>query len=170
MSSPANKNIKTSVEKTTDNHKLVYSMTTADETADNKNFGGDNVTAEIGGDIIANVNIDDDASMNTDSNVDNKKTGVAGKKETYSSDTKVVLDLVSKVVLLSDYDAQWPKTPSAPSSSKTSITGGNLNVDDNHDAEDDGKEYSMEDMGEDANEVDIKDEVDDEDEVLHYTG
>jgi hypothetical protein len=55
-------------------------MTTADNTADNKNFGGADVDAKISGDDVDDVNIDDDASTNTDSNVHNKKTGGAGKK------------------------------------------------------------------------------------------
>jgi hypothetical protein len=139
MSSRSNKNIKTSGGKTTDNHKLVYNMTTADETTDNKNLRGDDVDSMIGGEDDDDVNIDDDA--------DDKKTGVAGKNETDSSDDEVMLDPVSKAGLLSDYDAHWPKTPYVPPSSKTSTTGDNPNVDDNHDSEDDGKEYNMEDVG-----------------------
>jgi hypothetical protein len=109
MSSPDNKNIKTSGGKTIGNHKLVYNMTTADEMSDNKNLRGDDVDSMIGGEDANDVNIDDDA--------DNKKTGVAAKKETDSYDAEITLDPVSKAGLLSDYDAQWPKTPAVPSSS-----------------------------------------------------
>jgi hypothetical protein len=153
MSSPDNKDINTSGGKTTDNHKLVYNMTNVDETADNNNSGGDNIEAKIGGDDVDDVKIDDDASTKTDSNVDDNNTGVAGKRETYSYYAEVVLDPVSKAALLSDYSAQWPDITYVPSYSKTSITGDNLNVDDNHDAEDDKKEYNMEDVGDDVNEV-----------------
>jgi hypothetical protein len=151
MSSLVNKNIKTSGGKTTDNHKLVCNMMTADETADNKNFGGDGVDAKTGGDDVDDENIDDDASTKTGSNADDKNTIGAGIKETNSSDGEVMLDPVSKAALLYEYDAQWPKTPSVPSSRKMSV---DLNVDDNNDAVDDGKEYSMEDIANDANEVD----------------
>jgi hypothetical protein len=152
MSSPENKNIKTSGGKTINNPKMVYNMTTADEMPDDKNLRGDDVDSMIGGEDADDVNIDDDA--------DNKKTGVAGKKETYSSDAEITLDPVSKAGLLSDYDAQWPKTPSVSSSSKTSTIGDNTNLDEHHVAEDDVKEYYMEDLGKDANEVDDEDDVD----------
>jgi hypothetical protein len=103
--------------------------------------------------------------MKTDSNVDHKKTVVAGKKEAYSSDAEVMLDPVSKAGVLSYYDAQWPQKPHVPSSSKTSITGDNPNVHDNHDAEDDGKYYNIENVGDDPNGVVDEDEVDGDDEV-----
>jgi hypothetical protein len=153
MASPHNKNIKTSGGKTIDNHKLVYNMTTADEMPDDKNLRGDDVDSMIGGEDADDVNINDD--------VDNKKTGVAGEKETDSADAEITLDPVSKAGLLSDYDAQWPKTPSVPSSNKMSTTGDNTNLDEHHVAEDDVKEYNMEDMGKNANEVDDQDDVDD---------
>jgi hypothetical protein len=105
MSSPDNKNSKTSGEKTIDNHKLVYNMTAADEMPDempdDKNLRGDDVDSMIGGEDADDVNIDDDA--------DNKKTVVAGKKETYSADAEITLDPVSKAGLLSGCDAQTPK-------------------------------------------------------------
>jgi hypothetical protein len=153
MSSPDNKDIETSGGKTIDNPKLVYNVTTADEMPDDKNLRGDDVDSMVGGEDADDVNIDDDA--------DNKKTGVAGKKETDSSDAEITLDPVSKAGLLSDYDSQWPKTPSAPSSSKTSTTGDNTNLDEDHVVEDNVKEYNMEDVGKDANEVDDEDDVDD---------
>jgi hypothetical protein len=138
MASPVNKNINTSGGKTTDTHKLVYNMTTvADETADK--FGGDDVDVKTSGDDIDDVNIDADVSTNTGSNAYYKNTGGAGEKETDSYDAEGVLDPVSKAALLSEYGDQWPKTPSTPSSSKTSNTGDDPNVDDNHDAVDDGK-------------------------------
>jgi hypothetical protein len=49
MSSPDNKNIKTSGGKTVDNPKLVYTMTTADEMPDDKNLRGNDVYSMIGG-------------------------------------------------------------------------------------------------------------------------
>jgi hypothetical protein len=129
---------------------------TADETADNKNFGGEEVDAKTGGDDVDGVNIDADASTETGSNVDDKNTCGAGGNETYSSDAEVMLDSVSKAALLFEYDAQWPNTPSTPSSSKTSNTGDDPNVDDNDNVGDvdDGKEYNMKYVGDDANEVD----------------
>jgi hypothetical protein len=153
MSSPDNKNLKTSGGKTIDNPKLVYNMTTADEIPDDKNLRGNDVDSMIGVEDADYVTIDDDA--------DNKKTGVSGKKETDSSDAEITLDPVSKAGLLSDYDSQWPKTPSVPSSSKTITTGDNPNLDEHHVAEDDVKEYNMEDVGKDANEVDDKVDMDD---------
>jgi hypothetical protein len=132
-------------------------MTTADEMPDNKNLRGDDVDSMIGGEDANDVNIDDDA--------ENKKTGVAAKKETDSYDAEITLDPVSKAGLLSDYDAQWPKTPYVPSSSKTSTTGDNPNLDEHHVAEDDEKEYNMGDVGKDANEVDGEDDVDANDDV-----
>jgi hypothetical protein len=160
MSSPDNKNVRNSRGKTIDNPKLVYNMTTADEMPDDKNLRGNDVASMIGEEDADDVTIDDDA--------DNKKTGVAGKKETDSSDAEITLDPVSNSGLLSDYDLQWPKTPSSvPSSSKTSTTGDNPNLDEHHVAEDDVKEYNMEDVGKDANEVDggddVEDNVDDDD-------
>jgi hypothetical protein len=153
MSSPDNKNVKTSGGKTIDNPKLVYNVTTADEMPDDKNLRGDDIDSMLGGEDADDVNIDDDA--------ENKKTGVAGKKETDSSDAEITLDPVSKAGLLSDYDSQWPKTPYVPSSSKTSTTGDNTNLDEHHVAEDDVKEYNIEDVGKYSNEVDDKDDVDD---------
>jgi hypothetical protein len=131
----------------------VHNLTTADEIPDDKNLRCDDVDSMIGEEDADDVNIDDDA--------DNKKTGVAGKNETDSSDAEITLDPVSKAGLLSDYDSQWPKTPYVPSSNKTSTTGDNTNLVAHHVAEDDVKEYNMEDVGKDANEVDGEDDVDD---------
>jgi hypothetical protein len=90
MSSPDNKNVETSGGKTIDNPKLVYNMTTADEMPDDKNLRGDDVDSMVGGEDADDMNINNDA--------DNKKTGVAGKKETDSSDAEITLDPVSKAV------------------------------------------------------------------------
>jgi hypothetical protein len=128
MSSPANKNKNTSGGNTTDDHKLGYNMTTvAEDTTEDKSFGGDDVGANTGG--------DDEDGVNTDSNDENTKTGgsaddkitygsngEANKREADSSYAEVLLDPASQAALLSEYDDQWPKTPSAPPSSKTSIT------------------------------------------------
>jgi hypothetical protein len=124
MSSTDNTNVKASGGKTIDNPKLVYNMTTSDEMPDNKNLRGDDVDSTISGEDADDVNIYDEA--------DNNKTGIAGKKETDSYDAEITLDPVSKAGLISDYDAQWPKTPYVPSSSKTSTTGDNTNLDEHH--------------------------------------
>jgi hypothetical protein len=57
--------------------------TVADKTAENKNFGGDNVDALIGGDDIDDVNTDGaDESKNTGINADDKNTiGSYGEAE-----------------------------------------------------------------------------------------
>jgi hypothetical protein len=67
MSSPDNKNIKTSGGKTIDNPKLVYTMTTADKMPDDKNLRSNDVDYMIGGEDNDGVDIDNDAA--------NKKTG-----------------------------------------------------------------------------------------------
>jgi hypothetical protein len=72
MSSPDNKNVKTSVGKTIDNPKLVYNIRTAEKMLDDKNLRGDDVDSMIGGEDAYDVTINDDA--------DNKKTGVAGER------------------------------------------------------------------------------------------
>jgi hypothetical protein len=146
MSSPDNKNVETGGVKNIYNPKLVYNMTTADEMPDDKNLRGDDADSMVGGKDADDVNIDNDAN--------NKKTGVAGKKETDSSDAEITLDPVSKAGLLSEYDSQWPKTPSAHSSIKTITKGENTNLDEDHVVEDNVKEYNTEDVGKDANEVD----------------
>jgi hypothetical protein len=144
MSSPANKNKKTSSGKTTNGHKLVYNMmNVAVDTA--KNFGGDDIDAKTGGDEDDDVNTDGaDETTKTGGNADDKNTGgsygEAEKNEADSSDAGVVLDPASQADLLSEYDAGWPKTPTAPPSSKTSNTGDDQNADDNDDDVDDHKE------------------------------
>jgi hypothetical protein len=153
MSSPDNNNINTSGGKTIDNPKLVYNMTTADEMPDDKNLRCDKVDSMIGGENSDDVNINDYD--------ENNNTGMAGKKETDSYDAEITLDPLSKAGLLSDYDAQWPKTPSVPSSSKMSTTDDNTNLDKHHFAKDDVKDYNMEDVGKYANEVDDEDDADD---------
>jgi hypothetical protein len=90
-------------------HKLVYNMTTvADEMAENKNFGGDNVDAKTGGDNDVNTDGADETTK-TGRNVDDKNTGgsygEARKKEADSSDAEVVFDPASQAALLSEYDA-----------------------------------------------------------------
>jgi hypothetical protein len=163
VSSPTNKNKKTSGGKTNDHHKLVYNMTTAaDNTARDKNVGGDEVDAKTGGDDDHNGNTDaDDETTKTGSNADDNSIGgsygEAKKKEEDSYDAEVVLDPASQAALLSEYDEQWPNTPFDPPSSKRSKTGDDSSVDDNDDAVDHRKEDSMNDVEDNVNEEDEHD-------------